>query len=87
MKRHRPKTFTPQYFSAHETKRLRSLDGIRLASFRARGLAIFFDVFVILILFSTGFWIVDGGKEFKSHFNVTFDSTKESGVTATVGGS
>ncbi len=48
-------------------------------------LAIFFDVFVILILFSTGFWIVDGGKEFKSHFNVTFDSTKESGVTATVG--
>ncbi len=62
MKRHRPKTLRPHYFSAHETKRLRSLDGIRLASFRARGIALAFDILVIVLIFSMVLFFILGFK-------------------------
>jgi uncharacterized RDD family membrane protein YckC len=82
MKHHRPKTLRPHYFSAHETKRLRSLDGIRLASFRARGFAIVFDLFVIvLILLTIAIFVLGIKIGSNNKFNTSFGSTSMVGVT------
>jgi uncharacterized RDD family membrane protein YckC len=86
MKRHRPKTLRPHYFSAHETKRLRSLDGIRLASFRARGIALAFDLLVIVLIFLTVLFFIFGFKgDWKHKTSYTFGSSAE--ITATTNGS
>ena len=50
IKLRRPHLPRPQYFSAHETKRLESLEGLRLASFRARGCAILLDLLIAAAL-------------------------------------
>jgi hypothetical protein len=49
-----PKT---RYFHAHETARFDALDGLPLASFKRRALAIGID-FVCLLLIKTPFWLL-----------------------------
>jgi uncharacterized RDD family membrane protein YckC len=86
MKRHRLKTLHPHYFSAHETKRLRSLDGIRLASFRARGIALAIDLLVIVLIFLAVLFFILGFKsDWKHKASYTFGNSAE--ITATTNGS
>ena len=87
MKRHRPKTLTPHYFSAHETRRLRSLDGIRLASFRARGMAFVLDILIILTFLAAVLVSSLGFKGQLTHdLKYTIGTASDVNVTATSGG-
>jgi uncharacterized RDD family membrane protein YckC len=82
---HLPKQLLPQFFSAHETRRLMELDGSLLASFRARAAAFLLDIFFILLPFIV-FFIIMAFDNVNHNFNFTVGPSDGGIITAKTDG-
>jgi len=76
MKLQRPSRLKPQFYDAHETHRMRELEGERLASFRARAIAFALDVCTILLLYLLSLWTYHG---FPTQFHIKATTSSDSG--------
>ncbi len=74
----RPDRLKPNYYHAHETARMMELEGVRLASFRARAIAIGLDGLFILLLLVTCAYFVYGATALNFHYTVV--GAEENGI-------
>jgi uncharacterized RDD family membrane protein YckC len=74
MRPHQPNWLKPKQYHAHETARMRALEGLPLASFRARGVALTIDVFGIFLVVCIILIIRHGAGKFNLSFNLSPES-------------
>ncbi|HKM86181.1 MAG TPA: hypothetical protein VJW96_08230 [Terriglobales bacterium] len=81
------KSSAPRLYEPHATRRMESLAGMPLASFKARAAAFLFDMVLILILYIPVMWLLKwlvAGRKVGAHIDISWDFHELSNVIFTL---